>query len=412
MDERAAERLSAQLREGESESPVAAASGLSDTAAALGVQRAEFAVPTDIAYFNTANLSPQLHRVRAAGEIALDRRSRPWSIAAEDWFIDVERLRGLFADMIGANTEGIALVPSTSYGFAVAARNLPLAPADRVLVLAEEYPSGIYTWRAATRAVAAEILTVHRETGQTWTDAVLSGLDERVSIVSVPHVHWTDGSLIDLAAVSARAQDVGARLVIDGSQSIGAMPLDVAALRPDFVVTVGYKWLLGPFGLSYLYVAEEHRNGEPIEHNWIVRGGSEDFTRLIDYRDTYQPGARRFDVGERTNFELIPMAIAALEQLHAWQIPRVAAELATLTARIAEKAEQLGLVPLFEDHRGPHMLGIQLPEPGRSAILSAMAAVNCFAAVRGESLRIAPHLHVNDDDLDRLSTALTSATAQ
>lgn len=412
MDERAAKQLSAQLREGESESPVAAASGLSDTAAALGVQRDEFAVPTDIAYFNTANLSPQLHRVRAAGEIALDRRSRPWSIAAEDWFIDVERLRGLFADMIGANMEGIALVPSTSYGFAVAARNLPLAPADRVLVLAEEYPSGIYTWRAATRAVAAEILTVHRETGKTWTDAVLSGLDERVSIVSVPQVHWTDGSLIDLAAVSARAQDVGARLVIDGSQSIGAMPLDVAALRPDFVVTVGYKWLLGPFGLGYLYVAEEHRNGEPIEHNWIVRGGSEDFTRLIDYSDTYQPGARRFDVGERTNFELIPMAIAALEQLHAWQIPRVAAELATLTARIAAKAEQLGLDSLFEDHRGPHMLGIQLPEPGRSAILSAMAAVNCFAAVRGESLRIAPHLHVNDDDLDRLTTALTSATAQ
>jgi len=375
-------QLSAQLREGESESPVAAASGLSATVAALGVQRAEFAVPPDIAYFNTATVSPQLHRVRAAGQIALDRRSRPWSIAAEDWFIDVERLRGLFADMIGANTEGIALVPSTSYGFAVAARNLPLAQADRVLVLAEEYPSGIYTWRAATRAVAAEILTVHRETGHTWTDAVLSVLDERVSIVSVPYVHWTDGSLIDLAAVSARAQDVGSRLVIDGSQSIGAMPLDVAALRPDFVVTVGYKWLLGPFGLGYLYVAEQHRNDEPIEHNWIVLSGSGDF-------------------------ELIPMAIAALEQLHAWQIPRVAAELATLTARIAAKAEQLGLVPLFEGHRGPHMLGIQLPEPGRSDILSAMAAVNCFAAVRGESLRIAPHLHVNDDDLDRLTTATT-----
>ena len=400
------------MRGGESESPVAAASARSDTAAALGVQRAKFAVPPDIAYFNTATLSPQLHGVRAAGEIALDRRSRPWSITAEDWFIDVERLRGLFANTIGANTEGIALVPSTSYGFAIAARNLPLAPGDRVLVLAEEYPSGIYTWRAAIRAAGAAILTVCRESGQTWTDAVLSGLDERVSIVSVPHVHWIDGSLIDLAAVSARAHDVGARLVIDGSQSIGAMPLDVDALQPDFVITVGYKWLLGPFGLGYLYVAEQYRNGEPIEHNWIVRTGSEDFARLIDYRDTYQPGARRFDVGERTKFELIPMAIAALEQLHAWQIPRVAAELAALTARIAAKAEQLGLDPLSQDDRGPHMLGIRLPESARSDILSAMAAVNCFAAVRGESLRIAPHLHVNDDDLDCLTTALTSATTQ
>jgi selenocysteine lyase/cysteine desulfurase len=187
-------------------------------------------------------------------------------------------------------------------------------------VLAEEYPSGIYAWRAATQRSEAELLTVTREPGQNWTEAVLDVLDERVGIVSVPNVHWTDGASVDLAAIAQRSRELGARLVIDASQSAGAMPLELDKLRPDFLVTVGYKWLLGPFSVSYLYVAEEHRQGEPLEENWIVRAGSDDFARLVDYRDSYQPGARRFDVGQRTKFELMPMAIAALEQVVAWQV--------------------------------------------------------------------------------------------
>ncbi|MDT5012057.1 MAG: hypothetical protein QOH57_3674 [Mycobacterium sp.] len=378
----------------------------------LGAERDAFAVPADVAYFNTANLSPQLHVVRAAGDAALDRRGRPWTISADDWFSDAERLRALFGGLVGADAEGIALVPATSYGFAVAARNLRLSAGDRVLVLAEEYPSGVYTWQAATRAAGAEMRTVHRDANQSWTEAILAAMDDRISVVSVPNVHWTDGSLIDLAAVSARCRQSGIRLVIDGSQSIGAMPLDVDALRPDFVVTVGYKWLLGPFGVGYLYVAPEHRDGEPLEQNWILRDGSEDFARLVDYRDEYQPGARRFDVGERTKFELLPMAIAALERIHSWRVPRIAAALSELTGHIAAGALRLGLNPLPDEQRGPHMLGVRLPETVRSDILPALAAVNCYAAVRGESLRISPHLHITDADTDRLLTALEAATQQ
>jgi selenocysteine lyase/cysteine desulfurase len=374
----------------------------------LGEQRGLFAVPPEIAYFNTATLSPQLHRVREAGEAALDRRGRPWTISPDDWFADVERLRGLFGGLVGGDADGVALIPATSYGFAVAARNLPLASGDRVLVLAEEYPSGIYSWRVAARATGAEILTVHRRPGQTWTDAILPALDESVRVVSVPHVHWTDGAAVDLAAVSARTHELGARLVIDGSQSIGAMPLDVNALAPDFVMSVGYKWLLGPLGVSYLYVADEHRDGEPLEQNWIAREGSEDFARLADYRDEYQPGARRFDVGQRTNFELVPMAIAALEQLRDWEVGRVATTLSRVTGTIADASTALGLDPLPADERGPHLLGVRLPDAIRSDVVRRLAELDCYAAVRGEMLRIAPHLHVTDTDIERLLHALAS----
>ncbi|HYP47571.1 MAG TPA: aminotransferase class V-fold PLP-dependent enzyme [Thermoleophilaceae bacterium] len=380
------------------------------TADPLPSQRGAFDVPDDIAYFNTANLSPHLHAVRAAGEAALERRGRPWTIGPGDWFSDVERLRGLFGELIGADADGVALVPATSYGFAVAARNLPLASGQRVLVLAEEYPSGIYSWRAACRRSGAELLTVERRQGETWADAVLSALDETVAIVSVPHVHWTDGALVDLEAVAARTHELGARLVIDGSQSIGALPFDVAALGADFVVTVGYKWLLGPFGVGYLYVADEHRGGEPLEENWILRSGSEDFARLVDYRDEYAPGARRFDVGQRTKFELLPMAIAALGQLSEWEVSRVAASLAALTGGMASRAAELGLGPLTSDQRGPHILGVQLAAEVRDQILPALGERNCFAAVRSGSLRISPHLHVTDADVERLFSALAAAT--
>lgn len=380
------------------------------SAAAIASQRAAFNVPADVAYFNTASLAPQLEVVRAAGEAALESRGRPWAIAPSDWFSDVERLRTLFAGILGAEAAGVALVPATSYGFAVAARNLPLRAGQRVLVLAEEYPSGIYTWRAAARRSGAEVLTVAREPEQGWTAAVLAALDERVAIVSVPNIHWTDGALLDLVAIARRAREVGARLVIDGSQSVGAMPLDVRQLRPDFLVTVGYKWLLGPFSVSYLYVADEHREGEPLEENWINRAGSEDFAALVDYRDQYLPGARRFDSGQRTKFELVPMAIAALEQIIEWQIPRIAPTLATRTAEVARRASALGLeVTAGEEERGPHMLGIRLPQSARARVASTLAEANCFAAMRGTSLRISPHLHVTDQDVERLSGGLANA---
>ena len=186
-----------------------------------------------------------------------------------------------------------------------------------MLVLAEEYPSGIYTWQAATRASGREIVTVHREPGQSWTDAVLAVLDERVrDRQRAATCTGPTGPLVDLDRVAARTHELGAHLVIDGSQSIGAMPFDVARaaarLRRRPSATSGCSVRSASRTSTS---PSEHRDGAPIEQNWIARAGSEDFARLVDYRDDYQPGARRFDVGQRTQFELVPMAIAALEQV-------------------------------------------------------------------------------------------------
>jgi selenocysteine lyase/cysteine desulfurase len=375
----------------------------------LGSQHALFDVPEEIAYFNTANMSPLLRSVRAAGESGLARRAMPWSVSADDWFTDVERLREGVAALVGVTADGVALVPATSYGLAVAARNLHARAGDQILVLAQEYPSNYYTWRRFCERTGAAQVVVEREPGQSWTDAVLARIGERTRVVAVPNVHWTNGAVLDLEPVAAAARHAGAALVIDASQSLGAMPLDVSVVQPDFIVAVGYKWLLGPFGLGYLYVAEQHRDGEPLEENWINRAGSEDFAALVDYTDAYREGARRFDVGQRTSFGLVPMAIAAIEQLRAWGVGGVAAGVGAVTDEIARRADGLGLTVPAAAQRGPHMLGVELPRDVARRLGARLGEHGVIASVRGSSLRLAPHLHTTAADIDRLTDALAAA---
>jgi selenocysteine lyase/cysteine desulfurase len=379
------------------------------SASALPNQRHLFEIPEDVAYFNCASLSPQLRSARAAAEAALDRRAAPWTIRTTDWFDEVEELRSLFAQLLGAEADGVALVPATSYGLAVAARNVAGSPGDRVVLTADDYPSTVYTWRAWAQRVGAETATVDPAEGETWTDAILAGIDERAGVVSVPNIRWTDGALIDLARVGERARDAGALLVVDATQSLGAMPLDMGEVSPDYLVATGYKWLLGPFSVAYLYVAPEHRQGSPIEENWINRAGAEDFAGLTSYRDDYRPGARRFDVGQRTNFNLTPMAIAALRQLLDWGVDRIAATLGAITDRIESEARSRGIATTSQ--RGPHMLGLTPPRHGQTTISSALDAENVFVGMRGPAMRVSPHLYTTDADVDRLFAALDAALA-
>ncbi len=369
-------------------------------------QRHLFDLPDGVAYLNCAYMSPLLKRAAAAGAEAIARKCQPWTIAAADFFSGSERARALFARLLGATVEDIAIVPAASYGLAIAAANLPLGPGERVLVLAEQFPSNVYTWCELAGRSGGEVLTIERPSDGDWTAAVLAGLDERVRIVALPHCHWIDGGLLDLARIGGRCRETGSALVLDVTQSLGALPFDLAAVRPDFLVCAGYKWLLGPYSLGYLYVAPEHQRGRPLEQNWIAREGSEDFARLIDYRARHQPGARRFDVGERSNFALLPVSMAALEQLLAWGIEAIAASLAARTAAIAERAATLGLSSMPADCRAGHYLGLRFPQGLPAELPERLAKEQVYVSLRGDSLRVTPHLYNDEADIERLFAVL------
>jgi selenocysteine lyase/cysteine desulfurase len=281
-----------------------------------------------------------------------------------------------------------------------------LASGDRIVVLEEQFPSNVYPWRAAAESVGAEVVTVARPPDHDWTAAILETIDERTAVVATANTHWTDGSRVDVAAVAAAAHAVGASYVIDATQSLGSLPLDVSAVEPDYVIAAGYKGLLGPYSLGYMWVAEAHRLGMPLEQNWIAREGSEDFAGLVDYKSDYQPGARRFDVGERSNFVLVPMATAALRQILAWGVPQIADYLAALTAAAETEAAAMGLQPIPAARRGPSMLGVRVPGGLPGDLAPRLAADDIYVSIRGDSIRIAPHVYNDQDDVDRLFRAL------
>jgi selenocysteine lyase/cysteine desulfurase len=379
---------------------------------ARGSWRDQFDIPGDVAYLNCAYMAPQPKVVTEAGRIAAAAKARPWETGAADFFAGPERLRALFAELVGGDADGVALVPSVSYGIGTAAGNLPVAGGSEILVLAEQFPSNVYPWRARAAREGADVVTVPRPDDADWTAAVLEHIGDRTAVVAVPNCHWTDGTLVDLLAVRAACDRVGAALVVDASQSLGAMPLDVAEIRPDVLVTVGYKWQLGPYSLGYCWFAPRWRDGVPLEETWYARAGSEDFTRLVDYADDYQAGARRYDVGQVANFVLTPMALAALELLLDWGVARIAAELAPVTDDLVEQAAELGLTAAARRHRSPHLLGLGLPaHVAPTDVASALAERGVHVSVRGRSVRVSPHLYNDDADLERLRDGLAAAVA-
>ncbi len=375
-------------------------------AVVLGSQRELFEIPGDIAYLNCAYMSPQLRAVWAVGKEAVGRKSRPWEISPRDFFENSETARKLFAQLVGGDTEGVAIIPSVSYGMAVATANIPLKAGQNVVVLEKQFPSNVYPWRELVKRTGAEVVTVPRPADHDWTSAVLERVNERTAVVAVPNCHWTDGSVLDLVRTGERTREVGAAQVVDATQSLGAHTLDVSEVRPDFLVSAAYKWLLGPYSLGFLYVGEGYREGVPIEHNWISREGSEDFARLVEYTDAYGPGARRYDVGERSNFVLLPMAIEALRQILAWGVENIAVSLRGLTARIEGEAEKLGMETVPASMRVGHMIGLGLGSEAPKDLAARLAEENVFVSMRGRNLRVSPHLYNTGRDVERLFDSL------
>ena len=373
-------------------------------------QRHLFDLPPDIAYLNCAYMAPLMHSVVEAGRRGVQCKARPWELTTPDFFGDPAHARGLFARIVNVGPEDIAIIPAASYGMAVAARNLPLRAGQTIVLLSEQFPSNLYPWRAAAARAGAEIVTVDAPDGD-LNSAVLAAIDERTAIAALPHCRWTDGSLLDLETIGEHVRAAGGALALDLTQSAGALPIDVAKVQPAFAASACYKWLMGPYTLGFLYVHPDYQDGEPIEYGWSPRAGSEDFARLVDYRDEYAPGARRYDMGEMSNFHLMPMAIAALEQILDWGVENIAETLGARTAAIAERARAIGLGSQSAELRAGHFLGLRFAEGIPAGLLDTLAREDVYVSVRGSSMRVTPHLYNTDADVDRLFAALEPVLA-
>ncbi len=377
----------------------------------LPSQRDLFDIPRDTIYLNAAYMTPATNRMEEIGRAALESLKHPWKVGAEDFFIETEKTRTMAGALFGVNAETIAFIPSASYGISTAARNIVVNQGDVILLLEGQFPSNVYAWYDVARDKGAEIVTVKAPADYDWTSAILDCLDrvgERLALAALANVHWSNGALIDLEKIAPIVRANGAALVLDLTQSLGAMKTNIGTIDPDFAVTAGYKWLFGPYSTGFVYVAERHHSGQPLEQNWITRAGSQDFARLVNYRDEYQSGARRFDVGERSNFTLMPLLQEALRQLGEWGIENIAESLGDINCQLAQICRDAGFNPIPDNHRGPHMLGVDVGLETGEILMARLKHKGVSASLRGSMLRIAPHLWVDAYDIDQFQKLISS----
>ncbi len=374
--------------------------------------RAAFDIPRDICYMNAAYMTPQPRAVLEATIRGATRRAQPWTITPPDFFSEVEALRAAFAKQIGCDADHIAVVPSAGYGVACAANNLSTKAGDIILTMSEQFPSNYYSWRRQALISGAEIRVVTRDDGQAWADAFLDAISrygESIAIATLEGHHWASAEAVDLGVVMPALRNVGAKTVLDLTQTIGACSVDIRHLKPDFMVAAAYKWQFCPYGVSFLYVDEQHFDGVPVEEAWMSRDGAEDFSRLAEFTDRYQPGARRFDMGEKCSFSNISGAVAALQLLDSWGIETIAETLNATNERIAEILEAHGFETMAIEDRGPHFQSARLPDTDPRELATRLIEHHVYASVRGDHLRVAPHLYTDEEDLERFGAALGSA---
>jgi selenocysteine lyase/cysteine desulfurase len=344
---------------------------------------------------------------------ALAQRAFPAAITPQDFFTHADAVRGLCAALVNADSERVALIPTAAYGIATVVKNLSVRAGQNIVLLGEQFPSNVYAWRAlqnqglTLRMVAAPNTVDLNLRARQWNDAVLQTIDQNTVAVAVEHAHWTDGTLFDLRRIGTRARQVGAWLVVDATQTIGALPFDVQELQPDALIAHSYKSMLSNYGLGFAVFSERMAQGTPLEESWLLRAGSEDFARLVDYEEAYAPGMRRYDTSTRANPILIHMLKASLELLTQWQPDRVQRYCYTIAREFVEQVRAMGLRVADEQHRAANIFGLHLPAGSDiDALRKQLAAQNIYVSVRGSALRVSPHVYNDAADFARLAAAL------
>ncbi|WP_219011151.1 aminotransferase class V-fold PLP-dependent enzyme [Aquimarina litoralis] len=368
-----------------------------------------FNLSEEITYLNGAYMSPQLKSVTEIGISAVQRKAQPNQILPEDFFSQREVLKKRFASLIQANDyKHTAIIPSVSYGIANAANNISLQKGDEIILVDEQFPSNVYIWQEVAKKNNAIIKIIYppkefENRGKKWNQNILDAISENTAVIALPHAHWADGTLFDLQAIREKTTAVNAMMVIDGTQSIGALPFSVKEIQPDALVCGGYKWLLGPYSIGMAYYSDAFNNGIPIEHNWMNRHNSEDFSGLTNYQDRYKEKAAKYSVGESSNFILTPMLIKALEQLIEWQPKNIQEYAKNISSHTIKKLRELGCFIEEDTYRAHHLFGIYLPSHmNLEKIKSALKKQQIFVSYRGNAIRVSCNVYNSEKDFEKL----------
>jgi selenocysteine lyase/cysteine desulfurase len=376
----------------------------------LDSQRGLFEIPSDICYLNSASYSPLPLRTQEAARAAVGRKAAPWTLDAAFANRQHERARSAAARLINAEAADVALISSVSYGVATVGKILAIPARMRVLVLENDHSSPILEWQSRAASAGFTVETVRQPPDGDWTSAVLAAIERpaapRLALASISSVHWSDGGMIDVEKVGAALKRQGALFLIDATHAVGVVAMDVTKCDPDFVIFPTYKWLLGPYGRAFIYIARRHQNGIPLEQTGFARREIRSDAEIYFGDLSYVAGARRFDMGERDHFISMEMAAIGMEMMAEWGTDAVTGRLKMLTARIAEGLRDTRVRIMDERFRAPHILSLGFAGGLPAGLVQGLAGDGVHVAARLSRMRISPHVFNDEEDAGRFVAAL------
>lgn len=387
----------------------------------LSCQKHRFSLAPGIHYLNGGAYSPML---RASVEKGLEglrlKAETPYLITPQHHFETAGRVCRLFSDLTGAgDPERIALIPAASYGMAIVAQNLHRLPGvsakKRIVLIGEEFPNNVYAFERVATTLGLTPFTVDKpdsfeNRGAVWNERLLDAITPETALVVASAVHWIYGTLFDLEAIGRRCREVGALLVIDATQSVGARPFDIQAVQPDALICAAYKWLLGPYGTGVAYLGPFFDGGVPVEESWMNRMESEQFARLTRYERAYRPKAQRYHAGEFSQFIQLPMLEAALQQLLDWDTAEMQEYCRRLTETAIPEWQALGCRLEEPGYRAAHLFGLSLPQnTDTDRLLAILTERQVFVSLRGGALRVSLNVYNEQADVQALTGALQLA---
>lgn len=378
----------------------------------LTSQKHLFSLDPEVTYLNNAYRGPMLKSSEEAAVRDLEKMRNPHLLKSEDFFTEVEVVKPLFGKLVNCSAKQVAIIPSTSYGFACVLNNWNPGKGKKAITVTDEFPSGFFSLKRWAEEHEASLAAIGPGAekggiGKSWNERILDAIDQNTGVVLLSSVHWMSGVKFDLKQIGQRCREVGACFIVDGTQSVGALPMDVAEFQIDALVCATYKWLLGPYSLALAFISERFNAGKPLEESWMNRANSRNFAGLTDYQPEYLEGASRYDVGETSHFLTLPILRQSIEQILDWDPKRIQDYAGNLKKSL-ERFQAARNLPLEgNEFVAKHLFSLPLPAgQDLNQVKIVLEKERISVSVRGTSLRVSINVFNVQKDVDRLMEVL------
>ena len=367
----------------------------------------------DATYLNLASESPMPKVSIRAVQAALEAKKNPHHKPDATFFEVPNRTRASIAKLIGGKPEEVALTSGASAGVAAVAYALTWKPGDEVITAKGEFPLQLATWKPMEEREGLKLKIVSPRDRLITADDLVAAMTPRTRLVSVSMVRYDDGALLDAARVADACHKQGALLLLDASQSCGALPMDVKQLGADFIVSAGYKWLLGPFGTGFFWAKSEHlAMVRPGPFYWMAMMGSDNFSALNFADPKPAANAKRWDAPESAsyfNFNLVAMdaSVDFVLRMGPELVSAHNRKLIELMFARLPKDRFVPASPLDPAQRGPYgCFAARSPEK-TAEYYQRLRKENVIVSLREGNIRVSPHLYNTERDIDRLISVVT-----